>query len=184
MRRSGESGPAVEHAQQLDHPFPWRTATLVAAAVALAELVGLLALAGVRLAPSQRAVPDRTAAATPQAPTRHAKPTRALTHVPTAPAHPLRTRSRISVLVLNGNGVPHAAGNVATRLLARGYRHALPADAPGHGYARSLVLFRPGYSREAHRLARETGIRAVAPLDGMRPSQLKGSQLVVILGGS
>jgi LytR cell envelope-related transcriptional attenuator len=174
----------VEFAQLLERPFPWRTATLVAAAVALVELVGLLALAGVRLAPIHRSTPDRAAAAAPQTPATHARPARTLTRTPAARTHPLRTRSQISVLVLNGNGVPHAAGNLATRLLAHGYRHAVPADAPSHGYARSLVLFRPGYAREAHRLAREIGIRAVSPLDGMRPSQLRGSQLVVILGGS
>ncbi len=174
----------MDHAQQLDRPFPWRTATLVAAAVALAELVGLLALAGVRLAPTHRASSAGAAAATPTTPVRRTQPTRTLTRTPTARARPLRARSRISVLVLNGNGIPHAAGNVATRLLARGYGHAIPEDAPSHGYARSLVLFRPGYAREAHQLARETGLRAVSPLDGMRPSQLRGSQLVVILGGS
>ena len=38
--------------------------------------------------------------------------------------------------------------------------------------------------REARRLAHDAGVRAVAPLDGMTPSQLQGAQLVMILGGS
>jgi LytR cell envelope-related transcriptional attenuator len=177
----------VDHAQLLDRPFPWRTAAVAAAVVALAELLALLALAGVRLAPAHRAAaPERAATATvARAPADGTHKAAARGRRPaTAKARPLRVRSRISVLVLNGNGVPHAAGNVATRLLARGYRHAVPADAQSHHYARSLVLFTPGYEREAHRLARDAGIRAVSPLDGMRPSQLRGSQLVVILGGS
>jgi hypothetical protein len=170
----------VDHAQLLDRPFPWRTAALVAAGVALAELLGLLALAGVHLAPSHHAATGRAATSATQAPARATRPLR----TPAAHPHPLRARSRISVLVLNGNGVAHAAGTTAERLLARGYRHAIPADAQSRGYARSLVLFTPGYQREARRLGHDAGIRAVAPLDGMRRSQLRGSQLVVILGGS
>jgi hypothetical protein len=99
-------------------------------------------------------------------------------------AHPARPRSRLSVLVLNGNGVSGAAGAEATRLQARGYRSAIPADASNENYAQSLVLFKPGYLPEARRLARDAGIRTVSPLDGRTRSQLRGSQLVVILGGS
>jgi LytR cell envelope-related transcriptional attenuator len=173
----------VDYAQLLDRTFPWRTAALVAVGVALAELLGLLALAGVRLAPTHHASTSRTVAATGRAQAAQPRATHPL-RVPAAHSHPLRARSRVSVLVLNGNGVANAAGNTAERLLARGYRHAVAADAQSHGYARSLVLFTPGYEREAHRLARDAGIRAVSPLDGMRRSQLRGSQLVVILGGS
>jgi len=171
----------VEHAQQLDRPFPWRTTTLVVAAVALAELVGLLALAGVHLAPRAGAAARHRAPSTARASHRHAAGRPAQR---TPAAHPLRPRSSISVLVLNGNGETGAAGRTAARVLALGYRHAVPANAPSHGYARSLVLFSPGYAREAARLGRDAGIRMIAPLDGMRPSQLRGSQLVVILGGS
>jgi hypothetical protein len=178
----------VDHVQLLDRPFPWRTAALAVAVVALAELLALLALAGVRLAPAHRPASLGAAAARAVTPVpakqAHATASPRIRKPAAAKARALRARSRISVLVLNGNGVPHAAGNVAARLLRRGYRHAVPADAQNRGYARSLVLFTPGYGREAHRLARDTGIRAVSPLDGMRRSQLRGSQLVVILGGS
>src|SRR5256885_9393047 len=52
-----------------------------------------------------------------------------LTTTPAGPAtktvvHPLRSRSRVSALVLNGNGVSGAAGTEATQLLARGYRRS------------------------------------------------------------
>jgi hypothetical protein len=170
----------VEHARSFDRPFPWRAATAVLALLATAELIGLLALAGVRLVPSLHRAAAHAAPATVARPSHgHAPAQRRL-----APVHPLRPRSRVSVLVLNGNGVTGAAGAEAERLLARGYRHALAADAPNHDYARSLVLFAPGWQREAQRLARETNIRVVGALDGMRTSQLRGSQLVVILGDS
>jgi hypothetical protein len=166
----------VDLAELLSRPFPWRTATLVAGAVALAELFGLIALAGVHLAPTVRA------SAGTHASMRAASPS---TRAPAkADAHPARPRSRISVLVLNGNGVSGAAGTEATRLEARGYRRAIPADAPNENYAQSLVLFKPGYLPEARRLARDAGIRSVSPLDGGTRSRLRGSQLVVILGGS
>ena len=51
-------------------------------------------------------------------------------------------------------------------------------------YAHSLVLFAPGFEREGKRLGRDAGISIVGPLDGLTPSQIKGSQLVVILGDS
>ncbi len=104
----------------------------------------------------------------------------------TGPQHnavALRPRSRISVLVLNGNGINGAAGGIATRLLTHGYRHAVPADAPNHNYARSVVLFRPGWGAEAHRLAREVGARVAEPLDGSVAPAYSDDQLIVILGG-
>jgi hypothetical protein len=91
-------------------------------------------------------------------------------------------RSRISVLVLNGNGVSGAAGGEATDLLARGYRHAIPTDAPSLAYARSLVLFRPGWQREAERLAQDARIATVAALDGGIAPEYGSVPLVVILG--
>jgi LytR cell envelope-related transcriptional attenuator len=97
---------------------------------------------------------------------------------------PLRPRSRISVLVLNGNGISGAAGDEATSILARGYRHAIPTDAPSHDYARSLVLFRPGWQGEAERLAREVRIPTVASLDGVVAPAYAHVPLVVILGAN
>ena len=176
----------MEHAaaQPLERPFPWRTAALAAAALALAELLALLLVAGIRLAPGAHHTPRNAAAAAPA----HARTdTAASARTPLrTPVHarPLRPRSRVSVLVLNGNGVTGAAGREASTLLHHGYRAATSADAPNHDYARSLVLYAPGFLREGKRLGRDAGVRVVGPLDGLRPSQLRGSQLVVILGGS
>jgi hypothetical protein len=97
---------------------------------------------------------------------------------------PPRSRSRTSVLVLNGNGISGAAGHEATTILARGYEHAIPTDAPSHDYARSVVLFRPGWQREAERLARDARIAAVAPLDGRVGPAYARVPLVLILGAN
>ena len=152
----------MEHVHPLNRPLPWRLAALVGSALLLAILAGLM-LTGRQ----------------GQAGGRVARPAQ----VRKAPAlPPLRPRSRISVLVLNGNGISGAAGTEATSILARGYRHAIPTDAPSLGYVRSLVLFRPGWQREAERLAHDARIPTVAPLDGRTAPPYAHLPLVVILG--
>jgi LytR cell envelope-related transcriptional attenuator len=151
----------VEHAHPLDRNFPWRTVLLAVSVLALA-------------AGSVVALVDRPTATRIGPGARHAQPGPALP--------PLRPRSRVSVLVLNGNGLSGAAGKEATAILARGYRHAIPADAQNLNYARSVVLFRPGWQREAQRLARDLRIRIVGTLDGGVAPQYAHVPLIVILG--
>ena len=151
----------MEHAQPYDRPFPWRLTALVASALALAVLGGLVL--------THRPEETRPVAATGRVQER-------------PPATPLRPRSRISVLVLNGNGVSGAAGTEATAILARGYHHAIPSDASSLGYVRSLVLYRPGWQREAERLGRDSRIPTVAPLDGRVTPAYAHVPLIVILG--
>lgn len=160
----------MEHVHPLDRPFPWRAAALAAAAVALVELTALLGLAGARLFHVHHAAA-------------HTRPVPGTGRVSREHVRPLRPRSRISVLVLNGNGVSGAAGAEATRLLGQGYRHAVPSDAPST-YAQSVVLFRPGWQREAQRLARDVGIGAATPLDVRLPRSEHGYQVVLILGAN
>ena len=152
----------MEHVQPLQRPFPWHLATLVASALVLAILAGLVL--------THRPGRTRPVSDTGRVPTRQ-------TALP-----PLRPRAAISVLVLNGNGVSGAAGGEATGLLAQGYRRAIPGDAPSLDYARSLVLFRPGWQREARRLGRDARIATVAPLDGRVAREYASVPLVVILG--
>jgi LytR cell envelope-related transcriptional attenuator len=157
----------VEHVQPFDRPFPWRTAALAVGAIAVLALVGL------RLLPRHRATAARPNQTRQVSDTGRGQTGQA----------PLRPRSHVSVLVLNGNGISHAAGTKATTLLARGYRHAYPTDA-SQDYATSLVLFRPGWQGEAQRLAHDAGIRSVAPLDGRLPSADARYRLVMILGAN
>jgi hypothetical protein len=44
-------------------------------------------------------------------------------------------------------------------------------------------MYRPGFEGEARRLARDLGIKRVAPLDGLRASELQGAHLALIVGG-
>jgi hypothetical protein len=163
----------VEHAHLIRPGFPWRAATVVVGVVALVELVALIAVALVHVAGT-----THHAASTPAASVRHA----AALPVPTVRNVPLRPRSRVRVLVLNGNGVAGAAAASAARLRADGYRIGGAANAQRHDYARSMVLYVPGWAKEAHRLARDAGIGVVAPEDGLRPAQLRGSRLILLLG--
>jgi hypothetical protein len=169
----------VDHAQHLPRSFPWRTATVVVAVIAVIELVVLIAIGAARLAPARpytiSAAEHRAAAKTVE---------RAARHVAAIPTHPLRPRAKLSVLVLNGNGVSGAAGAEATTLQTHGYGRTSSQNAPRHDYATSIVMYAPGYTQEGLRLGRDAGVRVVSLVDGMSRAQLKGSQLVVVLGGS
>ena len=161
----------MEHVQPLSRSFAWRG---IALAVALVLVIVLAGAGGVYLV-------HRLEGTRPVSDTGHGQKRHAATAATTF-AIPLRSRSRVSVLVLNGNGLNGAAGIVATRLLARHYRHAVAADAPNHAYARSVVLFRPGWQREAVRLEKDAHAAAVTPLDARLPAADAGYQLVLILG--
>jgi hypothetical protein len=171
----------VQHAESIPASFPWRTATLVVGVIATLELFALIGIGAVHLAPKKHATSPATASAA-AAP----KPAR-IVHkhkAPRVPTHPLRARSAVNVLVLNGNGVQGAASSEASRLRIAGYRVGGARNAARHNYMRSMVLYVPGWIKEARRLARDSGVRIVAPVDGLRPSALKGSKLVVILGNA
>jgi hypothetical protein len=86
------------------------------------------------------------------------------------------------VLVLNGNGRQGAAAAEASRIQAHGYRIRGVANAARSNYGRTIVMYRSRFAGEGHRLGGDLRISLVAPLDGMRPRQLGGAQLVVILG--
>jgi hypothetical protein len=45
-------------------------------------------------------------------------------------------------------------------------------------------MYRPAFEGEARRLAKDLRIKRVAPLDGMRASDLQGAHLALILGGN
>lgn len=153
----------------------WRTATLVVTVVAALEFVvlagGALVLLGHPLSRHLRP----TAAAAAAAPRPHA------TARPTA-ADAKLARSETSVMVLNGNGRAGAASAAADRVRALAYLVGTVGNANRSDYTHTLVMYRPGYAGEAARLASDLHVRVVSPLDGMRPAQLSGSHLVLIVG--
>jgi hypothetical protein len=97
------------------------------------------------------------------------------------PKHPTLTRAQTSVLVLNANGITGAAATEASRARARGYKVSGTGNAP-LTQGQSVVLYRPGHEPEGRRLARDEGISIVGPLDGIKPRQLHGAQVVIVLG--
>ena len=56
-------------------------------------------------------------------------------------------------------------------------------NAPSTDFARSMVMFRPGFKPAAKRLAKDMGVKAVTPLDGISKGELQGAQLALIIGG-
>jgi hypothetical protein len=163
----------------------WRSAAVVAMLVAAVELV-LLVVTGSALLlrhgdpkPTRAAGASKSAAAAPT----HAKaatrtPSRATSHVAAAKL----ARGKVDVMVLNGNGRHGAAAAAATRIRHHGYRIGFVGNAARMSYSRSLVMVRRGYEGEGRRFARDLGIRSVGPLDGMRPAQLHGAHVILIIG--
>jgi LytR cell envelope-related transcriptional attenuator len=176
----------------VDHPIashdlvrPWRTATVVATGVAVLELVLLviagLVLLGREVAPHVQAAAKREALA--PKPAVKAAPA-ARKHHRSAPARPRLTRAHTGVLVLNGNGIQGAAAEAAALAKARGYLVKRVGNAPRAGYPHTIVMYRPRFRAEALRFGRDLSLRVVVPLDGMKPAQLHGAHLVLVLGAS
>ena len=170
----------VEHslAQIPQAHTPWRTATLVACAIAAVELVLLLLLAVSLLAEPVARHVTQTAEAKAFAPV---APKRKAT-AKGAAAEPRLSRAQVSVIVLNGNGRTGAAASTAEQTRALGYTIGNVGNAPRSDYTRSLVMYRKGYAPEAQRLARDLKLKIVAPLDGLKPAELLGAHVAVVIG--
>ena len=170
----------------MDHPLtasdalirPWRTAAYVAGAIAAVELFLLLVIGGGALVGT---VSDRVQKAATEHALAPPAPSRPVTQKPANVAAKL-PRTKVRVLVLNGNGRQGAAAVAATRVRNRGYRIGGVANAPRSDFARSIVMYRPDFIGEGKRLGRDLGVTLVTPLDGMRVRQLHGAHLVFILG--
>jgi LytR cell envelope-related transcriptional attenuator len=152
----------------------WRTATLVASAVAVFELVLVVILltaligkgvsAHARQAALTRATGVEAKAFKPE------------------PKRVTLSRGETSVIVLNGNGIAGAAASAAARVKGRGYSIAATGNATRSDYGRSVVMYRSGRKPEAQRLARDLGIRLVGPLEGMSTRDLLGAHVALVLG--
>jgi uncharacterized iron-regulated membrane protein len=181
----------------------WRRIALFAGVVAGVELV-LLVVAGISLIaqPVQSKVEERAleqagtpaqqkAAATAKAAAERkeaaAKAAADRTRTPvvaasTSPGKPSLHRTRTAVLVLNGVGTPGAAARTAEAVAAKGYKIGGITNAATMDYTRTTIMYRPGFRAEAARLGADMRVKLVGPLDGMRPRDLSGAQLVVIVG--
>jgi hypothetical protein len=173
----------VEHPITLPAGRNWRATALVAASVAALELivVVVLALAAFGLPfDEQRRALLRTASGESAVETAKPAPT-AKQGKPGGPASKL-PRSETSVVVLNGNGISGAADLTSGKVRRLQYVLTGTANAPRSDFARTMVMYRPGFEGEAHRLARDVRASRVVPLDGMRASDLMGAQIALILG--
>jgi hypothetical protein len=159
---------------------PWRTAALVAAAVAAIELLVLVVVGGALIARPSTGTAVHPVAKVATAKLPHKAAAAKTQHAAVPAAH--LARGKVSVLVLNGNGRPGAAAAAASRVSRRGYRIRGVANAPRSDFTRNLVMYRKGFEGEGRRLARDLGIRIVGPLDGLRTSQLHGAHAVVVVG--
>jgi hypothetical protein len=164
----------MQHAEDLDLDVirPWRRATIAVSAVATVELIALVAIAIVLLG-NPLATHLRETAAVAGTP-------RVRTTQPAPAKKAALERGDTSVMVLNGGGRSGAAHAAADRVSARGYQLGQIGNAGDT--PRTLIMYRPGYEAEGARLGRDLHVRIVRPLDGMRPIQLLGAHLVLIIG--
>ena len=188
----------MEHAYPRDHAYarqetvetPWRTAAVVAAAVAAVELfilvvIGVIFGAKLLTDSAEKAVISATTAAKTAAETTLSvsatTPKKAKAGSSTPTAH--LSRNKTSVVVLNGNGLPGAAAVAADRIRHFHYIIAATGNAPRTDFRRSLVMYRKGYEGEAIRLAHDLHVKRVTPLDGMNLHDLQGAHVALIIGG-
>jgi hypothetical protein len=182
-----EEGNAAARIEPLvEHPIaapdtlirPWRTATIIASAVAALELVVILGLGVLFLAKPFADSLQEKATERAFAPIVKRNPV----PKPATAGAPRLARADTSILVLNGNGRTGAAAEGATRVKGAGYVVGGVGDAPRTDYTRTLVMFRKGYGPEAARLAKDLRLKLVGPLDGMKAAQLHGAHLVLVIG--
>ena len=181
----------MEHSTPLPSTQPWRAAAIVAAAIATVELFILVLIAVAFSTRFFAGEVNRAAESVlPQAPAAvqsSAEPTTSSSETKKSeaskPAKPMLPRGETAVIVLNGNGIAGAAAILADNVRARGYLISGSANAPRSDFAQSVVMFRPGYEREAERLGTDMKIKRVVPLDGMSKGDLQGAHLALILGG-
>ncbi len=157
-------------------------ATVIAGLELILLVLAGLVLLGKSLAPEVESAARREALR--PAPKRTAQVARVAAAKPVKPARTaaILPRGRTVVVILNGNGIAGAAADTATLARARGYRTGKVANAPRSDYPRTIVMYRPGFSAEGRRFARDLDIRVVTPLDGMKPKALHGAQLALIVG--
>jgi hypothetical protein len=166
----------VEHPGLANDLRPWRTAAVVASAVAAVELVVLLVL-GVALVAKPVATQVRKhAERRVLAPIKNPRPKQPKVGAPRL------ARGDTAVMILNGNGRTGAAATEADRVRTAGYQIASVGNAPRGNYTRTLVMYRPGFAAEGRRLARDMRIKIVGPLDGIGVGAIEGAHAVVVVG--
>jgi len=166
----------VEHSLPQVETTPWRTATVVTSAVAILELVALVILGIVLLAKPVSEHVRQAAEAQVLAPVKQS------TNRAAPVGAPKLTRTETSVIILNGNGRAGAAAESADAVRRFGYTIGTVGNAPRSDFTRTLVMYRKGYKAEGMRLAKDLKLKIVGPLDGLRPGDMLGAHVALIVG--
>jgi hypothetical protein len=88
----------------------------------------------------------------------------------------------VSVAVLNGTTVNGLASNIGTKLEQQGFKVGNEDNSNQGQVNESVVLFRPGKSREAALVRRRMKLTQIEPADQQSLSQSGGADVIVVLG--
>jgi hypothetical protein len=88
----------------------------------------------------------------------------------------------VSVAVLNGTTVNGLASNIGTKLEQQGFKVGNEDNSNQGQVNESVVLFRPGKSREAALVRRRLRLTQIEPADQQSLAQSGGADVIVVLG--
>ena len=95
-------------------------------------------------------------------------------------AHAIKP-SEIEVTVLNGTAVDGLAGTYGDMVERRGFQLGAVGNSRS-SFADSVVMFKPGEGREAHRVADSLEITRVRPMTGEIASLSAGAPVAIVIG--
>lgn len=89
--------------------------------------------------------------------------------------------SEVEVTVLNGTAVDGLAGTYGDKVERHGYQLGAVSNSRS-SFAKSVVMFKPGEGREAHRVADTLEISRVRPMTAEIASLSAGAPVTVVIG--
>jgi hypothetical protein len=89
--------------------------------------------------------------------------------------------SQIEVAVLNGTAVEGLAGNYGDKVESKGYELGAVTNS-NSSFEESVVMFKPGNGRAAHRVARALDIAQVQPITQEIALVAAGAPVAVVIG--
>jgi LytR cell envelope-related transcriptional attenuator len=89
--------------------------------------------------------------------------------------------SEIEVSVLNGTAVPGLAATFGDKIERRGFQLGAVTNSSS-SFAESVVMFKPGSGREAHRVADALELSRVRPMSSDIASVAAGAPVAVVIG--
>jgi hypothetical protein len=95
---------------------------------------------------------------------------------------PIVKPADVSVAVLNGTTVNGLASNIGTKLEQQGFQVGNEDNSNQGQVNESVVLFRPGKSREAALVRRRLKLTQIEPADQQSLAQSGGADVIVVLG--